>query len=204
MVSLPSPRKKGTTIAERAAVVSSISAIAVFPPASSSPSKAGLSGYVSFFQSSPSAKVRVTVYLRSFPAHRRFACHIHEFGDLSQGCTSACTHFNPYHKRHGSFVRHGPDRHVGDLAIPPDGNLRSDSQGTVRVTFDDDLISLVPGHVANIIGRMVVIHETQDDGGEFRDLPTKHGRESGSTGNAGARIACAVIGIRSPTTPMRR
>ena len=45
--------------------------------------------------------------------------HIHEAGDLSDGCMGACGNFNPYGKKHG-----GPgskERHVGDL-----GNIRFD------------------------------------------------------------------------------
>ena len=39
--------------------------------------------------------------------------HIHEFGDLREGCSSTCSHYNPHNKKHG-----GPsskERHVGDL-----------------------------------------------------------------------------------------
>ena len=39
--------------------------------------------------------------------------HIHNYGDLSEGCTSACSHFNPYGKHHGGLT--GTQRHLGDL-----------------------------------------------------------------------------------------
>jgi Cu/Zn superoxide dismutase len=30
--------------------------------------------------------------------------HIHEAGDLTDGCLGACGHFNPYGKKHGEFA----------------------------------------------------------------------------------------------------
>ena len=43
--------------------------------------------------------------------------HIHEFGDLSEGCKTAGPHYNPFRKDHGGFDQ---NRHVGDL-----GNLKT-------------------------------------------------------------------------------
>ncbi|XP_077302903.1 superoxide dismutase 1 [Arctopsyche grandis] len=108
--------------------------------------------------------------------------HIHEFGDNTNGCTSAGPHFNPLKKEHG-----GPDatvRHVGDL-----GNIvASADDGTTAVNINDSLISL-QGDMS-IIGRTLVVHADPDDFG-------KGGHElSKTTGNAGARIACGVIGFR--------
>ena len=39
--------------------------------------------------------------------------HIHEYGDLTDGCASACAHFNPYKKEHGCL--YSKERHLGDL-----------------------------------------------------------------------------------------
>ena len=77
------------------------------------------------------------------------------------------------------------NRHVGDL-----GNIYTDNNGVARYTFRDDLIKLTGKH--NIIGRGLVIHEKPDDCG----LGQGHEREESlKTGNAGKRIACAVIGL---------
>ena len=105
--------------------------------------------------------------------------HVHEAGDLSDGCTSACKHFNPHNKTHG-----GPgmiQRHVGDL-----GNLQADKDGNAKYIMEDNIISLHGEN--NIIGRCLIIHEDKDDCGKGGN------DESLKTGNAGKRIACAVIG----------
>jgi Cu-Zn family superoxide dismutase len=80
------------------------------------------------------------------------------------------------------------NRHVGDL-----GNIYSDDNGIARYTFRDDVIKLSGKH--SIIGRSVVIHEKPDDCGQGQGTDRA---ESLKTGNAGKRIACAVIGYAKP------
>ncbi|CAG0886570.1 unnamed protein product [Cyprideis torosa] len=107
--------------------------------------------------------------------------HVHEWGDLTNGCTSAGPHFNPYNKDHG-----GPTheiRHVGDL-----GNLEAGSDGVARVNILDKQIDLQPGERC-IIGRTLVVHADPDDLGQGGHELSK------TTGNAGARAACGVIGL---------
>ena len=108
--------------------------------------------------------------------------HIHEAGDLTDSCSSACKHFNPYNKNHG-----GPDskeRHVGDL-----GNVTT-KNGVTKGKFYDNYISLNPKSKCCIIGRCVVVHDKEDDLGQGGD------EESLKTGNAGKRLACGVIGLQ--------
>ena len=60
--------------------------------------------------------------------------HIHEYGDLTEGCVSSCEHFNPYNTNHGGL--HSKKRHVGDL-----GNITSTNKISKGVIYDK-LISL--------------------------------------------------------------
>jgi len=113
--------------------------------------------------------------------------HIHEYGDLSEGCKSACAHYNPFGKSHGCPGM--SERHVGDL-----GNIQIDLFGTVNYSTKDELIQLSGDH--SIIGRSLIIHKNKDDCGQAQG---ELRAESLKTGNAGDRIACAVIGIARPS-----
>ena len=74
------------------------------------------------------------------------------------------------------------NRHVGDL-----GNIQTNGKGEAKYTFYDNFIKL-RGSKSNIVGRGLIIHEDEDDCGHGNNA------ESLKTGNAGKRIACAVIG----------
>ena len=106
--------------------------------------------------------------------------HIHQFGDNTNGCTSAGPHFNPFGKQHGA--PEDDERHVGDL-----GNISTDGNGVAKGTKQDLLIKLIGKD--SILGRTIVVHAGTDDYGKggFEDSKT--------TGHAGARPACGVIGL---------
>ena len=109
--------------------------------------------------------------------------HIHQYGNLTEGCKTAGPHFNPTGKTHG-----GPtdeERHFGDL-----GNVTAGDDGIAKYELEDHLVSL---HGPNTVyGRSFVVHADVDDLG-------KGGHElSSTTGNAGGRLACGVIGISAP------
>jgi superoxide dismutase, Cu-Zn family len=106
--------------------------------------------------------------------------HIHEFGDLSDGCKSAGAHYNPKGMTHGGL--HDKVRHVGDL-----GNVKANEKGVGKFLLWDKMVKLTGKN--SIIGRSLVIHEKEDDLGR-----TNH-PDSKTTGNSGARIACGVIGL---------
>jgi Cu-Zn family superoxide dismutase len=157
--------------------------------------------------------VRMTFDLRGFRPHAVHAIHIHEFGDLSQGCTSLGGHFNPTHVAHGR----GIDGHAGDLF----NNLRADANGRFVARFYTPRLSLQPQSPANVLGRSVVIHAYPDDLGDAEGyaqwttaqlcqrakqlgyvpvprtraaLLHKFQSEAKTTGNAAKRLAGAVIG----------
>ncbi|KAI5083025.1 hypothetical protein GOP47_0002768 [Adiantum capillus-veneris] len=106
--------------------------------------------------------------------------HLHEFGDTTNGCLSTGAHFNPKGLTHGA-----PEddvRHAGDL-----GNVVADDKGVVEVTIVDSQIPL--SGTNSVVGRALVVHELEDDLG-------KGGHElSSTTGNAGGRLACGVVGL---------
>jgi Cu-Zn family superoxide dismutase len=101
--------------------------------------------------------------------------HIHEYGDCSAlDGISAGGHFNPWNKPHGAPA--STERHAGDL-----GNLTADESGKAHLDWIDTMLEL--GGENSIIGRAMVVHADEDD------LQTQ------PTGNAGARVACGVIGL---------
>jgi Cu-Zn family superoxide dismutase len=70
-------------------------------------------------------------------------------------------------------------RHAGDF-----GNLKSNANGTAALDLTVDNIS-INDPKNPIIGHAVIVHAKMDDGGQ-------------PTGNAGARVACGVIGWANP------
>jgi Cu-Zn family superoxide dismutase len=87
---------------------------------------------------------------------------------------------NPHSKTHGA-----PDdeeRHVGDL-----GNFKTDAEGRAKGTITDKQVKLIGPQ--SVLGRTIVVHSGTDDLGRGGHEQSK------TTGNAGLRPACGVIGI---------
>ena len=104
--------------------------------------------------------------------------HLHEKGSCEgPDFSSAGGHFNPFSAGHGLQNEEGP--HAGDLSniyVGPDGTATVEVLAPL-VTFADRKYSLLQEG-----GTAVVIHEGADD------------YVSDPSGDAGARIACGVIG----------
>ncbi|KAI9874740.1 MAG: Superoxide dismutase [Cu-Zn] [Pleopsidium flavum] len=137
-------------------------------------------GTVTFEQADESSPTTITFDISGNDSNAERGMHVHQFGDNTNGCTSAGPHFNPFSKTHGA-----PDdqeRHVGDL-----GNFKTDGQGNAKATVTDKLIKLIGPE--SVLGRTIVVHDGTDDLGRAGHEQSK------LTGNAGGRPACGVIGI---------
>jgi Cu-Zn family superoxide dismutase len=77
--------------------------------------------------------------------------HIHECGDVTDGCQSACAHYNPNNNNHGGL--NSKVRHYGDL-----GNVKIDNTGFAIIHLEN-----IPIDITHIVGRSLVIHEAEDD-----------------------------------------
>ncbi|KAG4078583.1 hypothetical protein HA402_012646, partial [Bradysia odoriphaga] len=115
-----------------------------------------IAGTVHFTQNGCGQPVLVEVNIRGLNTSGH-GFHIHETGDLSNGCTSLAAHYNPHNYDHAG---------------------REDDE-----------------RACSIIGRGVIVHLNIDDLGRT-DHP-----DSLTTGNAGPRVACGVIGYVNKDDP---
>jgi Cu-Zn family superoxide dismutase len=133
------------------------------------------SGQVRFVQAG--GKVQVSGEVRGLKPGAQHGFHVHEKGDCSSGDgMSTGGHFNPGGKPHGRHAQ--GEHHAGDLPT-----LVADSAGVARFAFESTTIS-VGGGGADVVGKGLIVHRDPDD---YTTQPT---------GNAGPRLACAVI-VRS-------
>jgi len=162
---------EGTAMEESGASI--VQAVAVLHPTEGSQAR----GTVTF--RSVDAGIEITADLDGLaPGSHGF--HIHQLGDCSAAdATSAGGHFNPEGSAHGAPM--DAERHVGDL-----GNVTADDAGSASYQRTDDVIAFAGAH--SVIGRAVIVHAGEDD------------LVSQPTGDAGARVACGVIGIGQETS----
>lgn len=129
-------------------------------------------GTADFYQ--VGGKVRVVANVSGLTPGREHGFHVHDAGDCSSGDgMSAKGHFNPQGKPHGH--PQSSERHAGDMPA-----LRADASGNAKLDTELDIMTVTPGP-ASVVGRGLIVHADPDD---YTTQPT---------GNAGARLACAVI-----------
>jgi Cu-Zn family superoxide dismutase len=130
------------------------------------------SGTASFTQMGD--RVRVVADVSGLNPGQEHGFHIHEVGDCSSGDgMSTKGHFNPLGKPHAHYST--PERHAGDMPA-----LKADANGHAHLDTMLDVMTVNPGP-ASIVGRGLIVHTGSDD---YKTQPT---------GNAGARVACAII-----------
>lgn len=137
-------------------------------------------GVVRFEQKSESDPTHISYEITGNDPNAKRGFHVHQWGDLTNGCVTAGPHFNPHSKVHGSPT--SEVRHAGDM-----GNVTTDANGVAKGELTDSLIKLIGP--TSVVGRAVVIHAGEDDLGKGQN------EESLKTGNAGGRNACGVIGL---------
>lgn len=143
--------------------------------------KLGITGVIVLKEDFVTKETVIKVKVSGLPPNSKHGFHVHTSGDLRNGCTSLCSHWNPHGTSHGGPNDPKSKRHLGDL-----GNLQANGKGNVNTTIRDKLVKLRGKY--SVIGRSLILHEGEDD------LGLGGNEESLKTGNAGARIACGVIG----------
>ena len=133
-----------------------------------------VSGIVHFQQRNNT--IKVVAAIQGLMPNQKHGFHIHQYGDISAvDGTKAGGHYNPEGVAH-NLPHSQKERHLGDL-----GNLSANAEGMASLVLLLSNVSLCCAK-NSIIGRSVIIHQNEDDGGQ-------------PTGNAGPRIAMGVIGI---------
>lgn len=131
-----------------------------------------ITGKVSFMEVDEGLKINAAVE-NAPPGKHGF--HIHEKGDCSDQGNAAGGHFNPDNVSHGDVEKQGLQKaHAGDF-----GNIEIGSDGKGKLEKVIPGLTLEGGKYG-VVGRSVILHEKEDNFGQ-------------PTGNAGGRIACAII-----------
>lgn len=131
-------------------------------------------------RATPDNGVLLDVTIAGLPPGPR-AIHIHETGECEGDFKSAGGHFNPDGHQHGVLVEGGA--HAGDLP-----NIHVGEDGRLQVEIFANNVTLTKGEKNSLFdadGSALIIHEGVDD---YKSQPT---------GDAGGRVACAVLAEKS-------
>ena len=151
-------------------------------------------GFVNFTQPALGGATAVSVALVGVPASGASSwgadktlhgLHIHSVSDLGNACLNAGCHFVAAGMTQTHGAPSNKTRHTGDFA----NNLQADAGGAITTAFSDSVISLRPADAGYIVGKPVMLHADQDDYGNGAG----GWASTATTGNAGGRIACALI-----------
>ncbi|TGZ68703.1 hypothetical protein CRM22_004122 [Opisthorchis felineus] len=131
------------------------------------------------FKPLTNGSLQINGSVTGLPPNKTLGVHVHENGDLSNGCQNVGSHWSLAEQTHGDM--RAKYRHAGDL-----GNLKTDAHGVMQFDlvywpFEDD-----PSR--GFIGLALVIKDREDN------LGLDHGALSSTTGNSGEPLTCAVIG----------
>jgi Cu-Zn family superoxide dismutase len=126
-------------------------------------------GIVEFQQAAAGSSGPMTIHVMLMGlAAGPHGMHVH----MGTDCAMPATHLNPQNAPHGPANAASGMRHLGDL-----GNITADASGMVEETLRD---SLLAGD-SSLIGKVLVVHEGQDD------LSTQ------PDGSSGPPIGCGLI-----------
>ena len=148
------------------------------------PNMHDISGVIHFYEEPDKKGMKITYDIKGMKDGEH-GFHIHEYGDLTNGCVSAGPHFNPFHNVHGGLDSPSTKRHLGDL-----GNITA-KDGKSKGTLYAPYLTLTKGKTA-ILGRMIVVHAYKDDLGLGEGAKKK---QSLISGNAGERLTCGIIAL---------
>jgi Cu-Zn family superoxide dismutase len=126
-------------------------------------------GIVEFEQAPPGSSGPMTIHVMLMGLDAGpHGMHVH----MGTDCMAPGSHLNPQDAPHGPANAASGMRHLGDL-----GNITADASGMVEEMLRDSLL----GSDASFIGRVVIVHEGQDD------LSTQ------PDGSSGQPVGCGLI-----------
>jgi superoxide dismutase, Cu-Zn family len=132
-------------------------------------------GTATFKEDKSGKELSIALKLKDLPPGPH-AVHIHQNAVCdAPDFKGAGGHFNPDGKQHGTMNPMG--HHNGDLPQNIDVGENHMGQASFKVSY----LTLAAGAPNSILGHSIMVHEKADD------------MKTDPTGNAGNRIACAVI-----------